>query len=489
MPAASSAGAIRDLPGRAPRVADPTVVARFVGDFRSADREFAQRLDDSATARAPPVPLSFRGARASARLRGAPAPDPEADGRGLGRPLREGFRVPRRRASGPRCGSTGRRGCDPLVREIGAGVVAAPDDVDRSDSPHLSRSCSRGELVARRDAALAREHAGSPDASADRELSPPRATALVPMTALSCAGAVPAAPGAGSYERRAARRPDRARRTGRGSLIDPGRRRAPASQRCSRSRSRSSAGPSGGDRRQHLGCHGGAVRLSRLRLLPGRSPGRPACLARPWTSCSSSSASSSPSTWRAFQPRDGRRSRSSAMKGLVKFAIHFAFLVAAVAHLSRRGPAFYWRTLGWFVAGIVVNSVYSYGVPPARSPRRRRWEPRPGRSLGPIGSIPAREASTSSALSTARTSTASNALTLDPNHLGDHADRPAARPPSDLPPARARSPPAGAPRARRSPSWPSSTSRRSRAAASSVFSLASSFSRSPTGASFLRSGF
>jgi hypothetical protein len=45
-------------------------------------------------------------------------------------------------------------------------------------------------------------------------------------------------------------------------------------------------------------------------------------------------------------------------KGLAKFAVHFGFLLAAVAHLARRSEAFYWRTLGWFVAGIGANAAY-----------------------------------------------------------------------------------------------------------------------------------
>ena len=45
-------------------------------------------------------------------------------------------------------------------------------------------------------------------------------------------------------------------------------------------------------------------------------------------------------------------------KGIVKFAVHFAFLAAAVAYLARRSERFYWRTLAWFCAGLAVNSVY-----------------------------------------------------------------------------------------------------------------------------------
>jgi hypothetical protein len=50
--------------------------------------------------------------------------------------------------------------------------------------------------------------------------------------------------------------------------------------------------------------------------------------------------------------------RNLFTKGLVKFAIHFAFLVTAVAYLARRSEGFYWRALGWFAAGIAVNGAY-----------------------------------------------------------------------------------------------------------------------------------
>jgi len=45
-------------------------------------------------------------------------------------------------------------------------------------------------------------------------------------------------------------------------------------------------------------------------------------------------------------------------KGLTKWLIHFAFLAAAVVWLSRRGQRYFWRTLGWFSAGVVVNALY-----------------------------------------------------------------------------------------------------------------------------------
>jgi O-antigen ligase len=51
--------------------------------------------------------------------------------------------------------------------------------------------------------------------------------------------------------------------------------------------------------------------------------------------------------------------RSQFTKGLAKFALHFVFLVAAVAHLSRRSQRFYWQALGAFVAGMALNGAYA----------------------------------------------------------------------------------------------------------------------------------
>ena len=49
---------------------------------------------------------------------------------------------------------------------------------------------------------------------------------------------------------------------------------------------------------------------------------------------------------------------SQFTKGIVKWAIHFLFLVASIALLARRGQRFYWRCVAWFFAGMVVNSAY-----------------------------------------------------------------------------------------------------------------------------------
>jgi O-antigen ligase len=45
-------------------------------------------------------------------------------------------------------------------------------------------------------------------------------------------------------------------------------------------------------------------------------------------------------------------------KGMVKFLLHFLFLVAGIAYLARRGERFFWTTFGVFVGGFVVNALY-----------------------------------------------------------------------------------------------------------------------------------
>ena len=43
---------------------------------------------------------------------------------------------------------------------------------------------------------------------------------------------------------------------------------------------------------------------------------------------------------------------------MVKFVLHFGFLVAGVALLARRGIRFYWYALAAFLGGIGLNAVY-----------------------------------------------------------------------------------------------------------------------------------
>jgi O-antigen ligase len=59
-----------------------------------------------------------------------------------------------------------------------------------------------------------------------------------------------------------------------------------------------------------------------------------------------------------FYNLDTAQALAQWAKGMLKFGIHFLFLIAGVALILRRGPRFFWVTLGVFVAGLVVNAVY-----------------------------------------------------------------------------------------------------------------------------------
>jgi len=45
-------------------------------------------------------------------------------------------------------------------------------------------------------------------------------------------------------------------------------------------------------------------------------------------------------------------------KGMVKFLLHFGFLVVGIAYLARRSERFFWTALGTFMAGFAANAVY-----------------------------------------------------------------------------------------------------------------------------------
>ena len=105
-------------------------------------------------------------------------------------------------------------------------------------------------------------------------------------------------------------------------------------------------------------------------------------------------------------------------KGMVKFVIHWSFMVAAIAYLVRRGEAFYWRALAWFTLGFVANSLYGIlqlGAAVA------------GHNLDNLVLSPLTGGASNieifgviSGSSVFRV----NALTLDPNHLGVMLDIP-----------------------------------------------------------------
>jgi O-antigen ligase len=55
---------------------------------------------------------------------------------------------------------------------------------------------------------------------------------------------------------------------------------------------------------------------------------------------------------------DTRDAADQFGKGIVKWAIHFTFLIIAVAYLAGRSRRFYWRMLTWFLGGITFNAAY-----------------------------------------------------------------------------------------------------------------------------------
>jgi hypothetical protein len=106
--------------------------------------------------------------------------------------------------------------------------------------------------------------------------------------------------------------------------------------------------------------------------------------------------------------------RDQWIKGIVKFAIHFLFLIAAVAHIIRRGRDFYWRTFAWFVAGMVANGVYGLlQLAVAETSEGNLDET----VLSPIGAYQQGGINVYGAVQGANVYR-TNALTLDPNHLG-----------------------------------------------------------------------
>jgi O-antigen ligase len=55
---------------------------------------------------------------------------------------------------------------------------------------------------------------------------------------------------------------------------------------------------------------------------------------------------------------DTQQGLTQFTKGMTKFVIHFAFLIAAIGYLAQRGERFFWRALGWFTVGFVANAGY-----------------------------------------------------------------------------------------------------------------------------------
>ncbi|MGH2994745.1 MAG: O-antigen ligase family protein [Gaiellaceae bacterium] len=106
-------------------------------------------------------------------------------------------------------------------------------------------------------------------------------------------------------------------------------------------------------------------------------------------------------------------SRNLYAKGMIAFAVHFFFLVAAVSHLARRAERFFWLTLVWFMAGLTANAVYgllglAYAEATGGELDALALEPLTGEVTG------LQLFGVAAGFNIYRT----NGLTVDPNHLG-----------------------------------------------------------------------
>jgi O-antigen ligase len=55
---------------------------------------------------------------------------------------------------------------------------------------------------------------------------------------------------------------------------------------------------------------------------------------------------------------DTQQAAAQFGKGVVKWLIHFVFLIVAVVYLAGHSRRFYWHTLAWFFGGITFNALY-----------------------------------------------------------------------------------------------------------------------------------
>ena len=136
--------------------------------------------------------------------------------------------------------------------------------------------------------------------------------------------------------------------------------------------------------------------------------------------------------------------RDQFSRGMVKFVIHFVFLIAAVVHVARRSERFYWRLLAWFTAGLVANGIYGLvelGYAETADGNLDRA------LLTSIGSFQRGGINVFGAVDGADVFRP-NALTLDPQPPRDHADGAAPDPLADLPASGQGTPAARAARAR-----------------------------------------
>ena len=323
---------------------DPRPFLQALRDSRHRRRRALRRRLPRVRPRVGRVPRARRPARADpvraprgvapppARLRGA-APARAGRGRAReGRALREGLRVPRRRAarSSPSFLRTARRRTSSARRAPGSSSrpTTSTASATRSASStrgHLNGGAARGRAPRRR----------------------PRA---------------PLAPGAGRGDGRAAA-------GGRGVTTHA----LPLARRVARARRRPAGarralprdGADGHVPQAPVGARRLADALGRphvglprpLRVGPAGARGR-APDAHRASSRSPSSLAFALVYLAGFYNLDTGQALAQWSKGMVKYVLHFGFLVTGVALLARRSLAFYWLALAAFCGGIAVNALY-----------------------------------------------------------------------------------------------------------------------------------
>ncbi len=136
-----------------------------------------------------------------------------------------------------------------------------------------------------------------------------------------------------------------------------------------------------------------------------------------------------------FYSLDTGQALAQWAKGMVKFVLHFGFLVTGIALLARRGLRFYWYALAAFLGGIGLDAVYGVvqlGLAEA------------GVNLDQILIQPVTSRQTGinvfGAVGGTQEVFRPNALTGDPNHLGIELAHPAPRADAALSPPRGRAP-------------------------------------------------
>jgi O-antigen ligase len=113
-----------------------------------------------------------------------------------------------------------------------------------------------------------------------------------------------------------------------------------------------------------------------------------------------------------FYSLDTSQALAQYAKGMLKFVVHFAFLVAGVVYLARRGERFYWRALAAFCGGLVVNALYGIAQLVAAQAGRNLDQSVLAPLTGGASSINVYGAIEGADVFRP------NALTGDPNHLG-----------------------------------------------------------------------